>query len=333
MNFTLERSGTKDNAMQHRLAILDDYQDVAHGFADWAALEAEGVRVVTYREPFASPEALVAALADVTMVVAMRERTAFPREVLEKLPGLQLLVTTGMANASIDVAAAVEQGITVCGTPGSPTAAPELTWALLLAIARNLTAEENSLRAGTWQTSVGFELAGKTLGVVGLGKIGRRIAAYGQAFGMEVLAWSQNLTAETAKEAGARLVSKDELFRQSDVATLHLRLSARSENIVGERELRLLGPEGVLVNTARGPLVNQDALLKALSEGWIRGAALDVFDQEPLQAGHPLLTAPNTVLSPHLGYVTRESYRQFYGGAFEDVTAWLAGEPVRTITP
>jgi phosphoglycerate dehydrogenase-like enzyme len=333
MNFTPERSGTKDNAMQHRLAILDDYQDVAHGFADWAALEAEGVRVVTYREPFASPEALVAALADVTMVVAMRERTAFPREVLEKLPGLQLLVTTGMANASIDVAAAVEQGITVCGTPGSPTAAPELTWALLLAIARNLTAEENSLRAGTWQTSVGFELAGKTLGVVGLGKIGRRIAAYGRAFGMEVLAWSQNLTAETAKEAGARLVSKDELFRQSDVATLHLRLSARSENIVGEQELRLLGPEGVLVNTARGPLVNQDALLKALSEGWIRGAALDVFDQEPLQAGHPLLTAPNTVLSPHLGYVTRESYRQFYGGAFEDVTAWLAGEPVRTITP
>jgi phosphoglycerate dehydrogenase-like enzyme len=333
MNFTPERSGTKDNAMQHRLAILDDYQDVAHGFADWAALEAEGVRVVTYREPFASPEALVAALADATMVVAMRERTAFPREVLEKLPGLQLLVTTGMANASIDVAAAVEQGITVCGTPGSPTAAPELTWALLLAIARNLTAEENSLRAGTWQTSVGFELAGKTLGVVGLGKIGRRIAAYGRAFGMEVLAWSQNLTAEAAKEAGARLVSKDELFRQSDVATLHLRLSARSENIVGERELRLLGPEGVLVNTARGPLVNQDALLKALSEGWIRGAALDVFDQEPLQAGHPLLTAPNTVLSPHLGYVTRESYRQFYGGAFEDVTAWLAGEPVRTITP
>ncbi|MFJ6159100.1 D-2-hydroxyacid dehydrogenase family protein [Pseudarthrobacter sp. NPDC092184] len=319
--------------MQHRLAILDDYQDVAHGFADWAALEAEGVRVVTYREPFASPEALVAALADVTMVVAMRERTAFPREVLEKLPGLQLLVTTGMANASIDVAAAVEQGITVCGTPGSPTAAPELTWALLLAIARNLTAEENSLRAGTWQTSVGFELAGKTLGVVGLGKIGRRIAAYGRAFGMDVLAWSQNLTAEAAKEAGARLVSKDELFRQSDVATLHLRLSARSENIVGEQELRLLGPEGVLVNTARGPLVNQDALLKALSEGWIRGAALDVFDQEPLQAGHPLLTAPNTVLSPHLGYVTRESYRQFYGGAFEDVTAWLAGAPVRTITP
>lgn len=317
--------------MKHRLAILDDYQGVAHGFADWAALEAEGVATITFREPFASAEALVSALADVTMVVAMRERTAFPREVLEKLPTLQLLVTTGMANASIDVAAAAEQGITVCGTPGSPTAAPELTWALLLALARNLPAEEKSLRAGTWQTSVGFELAGKTLGVVGLGKIGRRVAAYGQAFGMEVLAWSQNLTAEAAGEAGARLVSKEELFRLADVATLHLRLSARSENIVGEQELRLLGPEGVLMNTARGPLVNQDALLKALGEGWIRGAALDVFDQEPLQAGHPLLTAPNTVLSPHLGYVTRESYRQFYGGAFEDVTAWLAGAPVRII--
>ncbi|MFP5365336.1 MAG: D-2-hydroxyacid dehydrogenase family protein [Actinomycetes bacterium] len=319
--------------MQHRLAILDDYQDVAHGFADWAALEAEGVTVATFREPFPTAEALVSALADVTMVIAMRERTAFPREVLEKLPALQLLVATGMANASIDVAAAAEQGITVCGTPGSPAAAPELTWALLLAIARNVPAEENSLRAGTWQTTVGFELAGKTLGIVGLGKIGRKIAGYGQAFGMEVLAWSQNLTAEAAEEAGARRVSKEELFRLADVATLHLRLSERSENTVGEQELRLLGPEGILVNTARGPLVDQDALLKALTEGWIRGAALDVFDQEPLQAGHPLLAAPNTVLSPHLGYVTRESYRQFYGGAFEDVTAWLAGTPVRVITP
>lgn len=319
--------------MQHRLAILDDYQDVAHGFADWEALKAEGLTTVTFREPFTSPEALVSALADATIVVAMRERTAFPREVLEQLPALQLLVTTGMANAAIDVAAAAEQGITVCGTPGSPAAAPELTWGLLLALARNLPAEENSLRAGAWQTTVGFELAGKTLGVVGLGRIGRRIAAYGHAFGMEVLAWSQNLTAKAAEEAGASLVSKEELFRLSDVATLHLRLSERSEDIVGERELRLLGPEGILINTARGPLVNQDALFKALTHGWIRGAALDVFDQEPLPAGHPLLAAPNTVLSPHLGYVTRESYRQFYGGAFEDVTAWLAGAPVRTLTP
>ncbi len=318
--------------MQHRLAILDDYQDVAHGFADWAALEAEGVAVTTFREPFASRDALVSALADVSIVIAMRERTAFPREVFEKLPALQLLVTTGMANASIDVAAATDHGVTVCGTPGSPTAAPELTWALLLAAARHLPAEENSLRAGTWQSTVGFELAGKTLGIVGLGKIGRRVAGYGRAFGMDIVAWSQNLTAGAAEEAGARLVSKEELFRASDVVTLHLRLSPRSENTVGEAELRLLGPEGILVNTARGPLVNQDALIRALSQGWIRGAALDVFDEEPLPAGHPLLAAPNTVLSPHLGYVTQESYREFYGGAFEDVTAWLAGSPIRTIS-
>ncbi|HEY8700833.1 MAG TPA: D-2-hydroxyacid dehydrogenase family protein [Arthrobacter sp.] len=317
--------------MQHRLAILDDYQDVANGFADWAALEQDGVSVTVFREPFASQDALVAALAGVHVVVAMRERTPFPRSVLERLPGLKLLVTTGMANASIDVAAAAEQGVTVCGTPGSPAAAPELTWALLLAIARNLPVEENSLRAGTWQTTVGFELAGKTLGVVGLGKIGRRVAAYGQAFGMEVLAWSENLTDEAAADAGVRKVGKEELFRNSDVATLHLRLSPRSQGVVGEQELRLLGPEGILVNTARGPLVDQDALVRALTEGWIGGAALDVFDKEPLTAGHPLLAVPNTVLSPHLGYVTRESYRQFYGGAFEDVKAWLAGSPVRVI--
>jgi phosphoglycerate dehydrogenase-like enzyme len=318
--------------MQHRLAILDDYQGVAHGFADWAALEQDGVSVTVFREPFTGEDALVAALAGVGIVIAMRERTPFPRSVLEKLPALKLLVTSGMANASIDVGAAAELGITVSGTTGSPAAAPELTWALLLAAARHLPAEENSLRAGTWQTTVGFELAGKTLGIVGLGKIGRRIATYGQAFGMEVLAWSQNLTAEAAAEAGVRKVSKEELFRNSDVATLHLRLSPRSEGIVGEPELRLLGPEGILVNTARGPLVDQDALVRALAEGWIRGAALDVFDHEPLPAGHPLLTAPNTVLSPHLGYVTAESYRQFYGGAFEDVTAWLAGSPIRTIS-
>jgi phosphoglycerate dehydrogenase-like enzyme len=318
--------------MQHRLAILDDYQDVAHGFADWSSLETAGVTVTTYREPFPSQDALVSALAGVTIIIAMRERTAFPREVLEKLPALQLLVTTGMANASIDVEAAGELGMTVCGTPGSPTAAPELTWALLLALARNISAEDASVRAGAWQNTVGFELAGKTLGVVGLGKIGRRVAGYGQAFGMDVLAWSQNLTDEAAAEAGVRKVSKEELFRNSDVATLHLRLSPRSEGTVGEPELRLLGPDGVLVNTARGPLVDQDALVRALSDGWIAGAALDVFDHEPLPAGHPLLSAPNTVLSPHLGYVTRESYRQFYGGALEDVKAWLAGSPMRVIS-
>ena len=263
----------------------------------------------------------------------MRERTPFPRSVIGQLPRLKLLVTTGAANAAIDLQAAADHGVVVCGTGGSPTAAPELTWALLLAFARNLTAEEGSLRAGNWQQAIGFELSGKTLGIVGLGKIGTRIAGYGRAFGMDVLAWSQNLTEETAAAAGARRVSKEELFTESDVVSLHLRLSPRSEGTVGERELQLLGPEGVLVNTARGPLVDQQALVTALQEGWIRGAAIDVFDEEPLPAGHQLLAAPRALLTPHLGYVTQESYRAFFGGAFEDVTAWLDGAPVRTLTP
>ncbi|MGP0224490.1 D-2-hydroxyacid dehydrogenase family protein [Paenarthrobacter sp. NCHU4564] len=316
---------------QYRLAILDDYQQVSGDYAPWEELLDDGVKVTVFSAPFVSEEQAVAALEPFDIVVAMRERTRFPRHVLEALPNLQLLVTTGMANASIDLAAATERGIVVAGTAGSPAAAPELTWALLLAFARNLTVEENSLRAGGWQTGVGFELAGKTLGVVGLGKIGKRIAGYARAFGMDVLAWSQNLTDQAAAASGARKVSKEELFRESDIVTLHLRLSERTEGIVGAAELQLLGPEGLLVNTARGPLVDEAALIRALEEGWIRGAALDVFDEEPLPAGHALVHAPRTVLSPHVGYVTHESYRQFYGGAFEDVKAWLSGAPVRVL--
>ena len=316
-----------------QLAILDDYQRVAHSFADWSSLEQRGVDVTVFNHHLATEAEVVKALQDADIIVAMRERTPFPGRVLEQLPRLKLLVTTGAANASIDVDAASRLGITVCGTGGSPAAAPELTWALLLAFARDLAHEEASLRDGRWQTGVGFELSGKTLGIVGLGKIGKRIAGYGRAFGMDVLAWSQNLTEDAAVEAGARKVGKDELFRESDVVSLHLRLSPRSEGTVGERELRLLGPDGVLVNTARGPLVDQQALVTALHEGWIRGAALDVFDQEPLPAGHPLLSAPRTLLAPHLGYVTDASYRAFFGGALEDVTAWLDGSPMRVLAP
>ena len=314
-----------------RLAIIDDYQQVASDYAPWDSLLDDGVKVSVFSAPFVSEEQAVAALAPFDIIVAMRERTRFPRRVLESLTNLKLLVTTGMANAAIDLEAASERGILVCGTGGSPAAAPEMTWALLLAFARNLVVEENSLRAGGWQTAVGFELEGKTLGIVGLGKIGKRIAGYAKAFGMDVLAWSQNLTAETAEAAGVRKVSKEELFRESDVVTLHLRLSERTEGIVGAEELRLLGPEGVLVNTARGPLVDEAALIRALEEGWIRGAAMDVFDEEPLPAGHALLHSSRTVLSPHIGYVTHESYRQFYGGAFEDVKGWLEGAPVRPL--
>ena len=314
-----------------RLAIIDDYQQVASDYAPWDSLLDDGVKVSVFSAPFVSEEQAVAALAPFDIIVAMRERTRFPRRVLESLTNLKLLVTTGMANAAIDLEAASERGILVCGTGGSPAAAPEMTWALLLAFARNLVVEENSLRAGGWQTAVGFELEGKTLGIVGLGKIGKRIAGYAKAFGMDALAWSQNLTAEAAEAVGVRQVSKEELFRESDVVTLHLRLSERTEGIVGAEELRLLGPEGVLVNTARGPLVDEAALIRALEEGWIRGAAMDVFDEEPLPAGHALLHSSRTVLSPHIGYVTHESYRQFYGGAFEDVKGWLEGAPVRPL--
>lgn len=318
--------------MGQRLAILDDYQAVAYDYAPWADLAEDGVDVTVFTEPFAGGQEAVDALRDFDMIVAMRERTEFDADRVRQLPKLKLLVTTGMANASIDLRAAEEQGITVCGTGGSPAAAPELTWALLLAFARRVPFEDRRLRAGNWQTTIGFELSGKTLGVLGLGKIGSKIAGYGKAFGMDVIAWSPNLTEETAAATGARKVSKEALFRDADVVSVHVRLSERSRGVVGEEELRLLGPDGVLVNTARGPLVDEVALLRGLNEGWLGGAALDVYDVEPLPAGHPLLTAPRTVLTPHLGYVTSESYARFYGEAFEDVRAWLRGTPVRVLT-
>ncbi|MCX2749981.1 D-2-hydroxyacid dehydrogenase family protein [Arthrobacter sp. MI7-26] len=323
--------------MAQRLAILDDYQRVAHDYAPWNDLVADGVEVTVFTEPFASGQMprgqnIEAPLCDFDIIIAMRERTVFDAERLQQLPNLKLLVTTGMANAAIDLRAAEEQGITVCGTGGSPDAAAELTWALLLAFARSVPFEDRRLRGGKWQSTVGFELSGKTLGILGLGRIGRKVAGYAKAFGMDVIAWSPNLTEETAAAAGARKVSKEALFREADVVSLHVRLSERSRGIVGEDELRLLGPDSVLVNTARGPIVDEDALLRGLNEGWLGGAALDVYDVEPLPAGHPLLTAPRTVLTPHLGYVTSQSYARFYGEAFEDVRAWVRGNPMRVLT-
>ncbi|WP_028267641.1 D-2-hydroxyacid dehydrogenase family protein [Arthrobacter sp. MA-N2] len=318
--------------MVQHLAILDDYQAVAYDYAPWAELADDGVDVTVFTEPFAGEQEAVDALRDFDIIMAMRERTAFDAGRLRQLPKLKLLVTTGMANAAIDLRAAEEQGITVCGTGGSPAAAPELTWALLLAFARKVPFEDRRLRAGHWQSTVGFELSGKTLGVLGLGNIGSKIAGYAKAFGMEVIAWSPHLTEETAAGAGARKVSKEALFREADVVSVHVRLSERSRGLVGEDELRLLGPKGVLVNTARGPVVDEAALLRGLNEGWLGGAALDVYGVEPLPADHPLLTAPRTVLTPHLGYVTAQSYARFYGEAFEDVRAWVRGNPVRVLT-
>jgi phosphoglycerate dehydrogenase-like enzyme len=263
----------------------------------------------------------------------MRERTPFPRRLLERLPNLKLLVTTGARNASIDVAAAGERGVTVCGTTGlgSPTA--ELTWGLILGLVRNIPFDDRTIREGGWQTTIGPNLEGKLLGVIGLGNLGSRVAAVGKALGMEVIAWSQNLTAERAAGQGARLVSKEELLSTADVVTIHLVLSDRTRGLIGTNDIGLMKPSSYLVNTSRGPIVDEAALIEALRNRRIAGAALDVYDEEPLPADHPLRSLPNTVLTPHIGYVTTDNYRAFYGGAVEDVAAFLAGSPLRVIKP
>jgi phosphoglycerate dehydrogenase-like enzyme len=312
-----------------RVAILDDYQRVALSSADWASLGAE---VVPFHGHIPATADLVAELRPFDVVVAMRERTPFTAERFRLLPDLRLLVTTGMRNASIDMAAAAAAGVTVCGTGGSGGATPELTWALILSLVRHVPDEDRRIREGGWQQTVGFGLEGRTLGVVGLGNIGWRVAVIGRAFGMEVLAWSQNLKASAAAGAGAVAVSKDDLFDSSDVITVHYKLSDRSVGLVGERELGLMKPTAFLVNTSRGPIVDSDALVEALRSGAIAGAGLDVYDEEPLPGGHPLRMAPRTVLTPHLGYVTDDGYRTFYGHAVEDIAAFAAGRSIRVLT-
>jgi phosphoglycerate dehydrogenase-like enzyme len=311
-----------------RIAILDDYQDIARSLADWASLDAE---VDVHTTPFSGPDDLVAHLAGVDVAVAMRERSPFPAEVLERLPDLRLLVTTGPRNASIDVAAANRLGVTVChtGYDSSPTA--EHTWALILAAARNLPVEVASVRDGGWQRTVGTGLSGKTLGLLGLGRLGSRVAKVGQAFGMETIAWSQNLTQEKADEHGVRAVAKDELFAGSDVLSVHLVLSRRTRGLVGAAEIAAMKPTALLVNTSRGPIVDAAALLDALRGNRIGGAALDVYDTEPLPADDPLRALPNALLTPHIGYVTRELYEVFYRDAVEDIAAFRAGSPIRVL--
>jgi phosphoglycerate dehydrogenase-like enzyme len=298
-----------------RIAILDDYQDVARRFADWDSLDSEVVVFTEHHDD-------IDHLEPFDVIMAMRERTPFPRERLARLPNLKLLVTTGMGNAAIDTEAARELGITVAGTRGTPTHTAELTWALILALARNIPAEDRALRAGGWQHTVGFELAGRTLGVIGLGRLGAQVARIGEAFGMEVIAWSQNMDTSLTKE---------ELLRRSDVVTIHVRLSERTTGLIGASELALMKPTAYLVNTSRGPIVDEDALLHALHNGEIAGAGIDVYDTEPLPADHPLRSAPNTVLTPHIGYVTDASYARFYEDAVEDIAAFLRGEPIRLI--
>ena len=315
-----------------RVAILDDYQNVARRMADWASLPA-GADVVVFSDHLSDPGAVAARLADFDAVIAMRERTPFHRTLLERLPKLKLLVTTGMRNASIDVAAAVERKIVVCGTAGLPYPTAELTWGLILALFRQIPAEDRATREGRWQISCGLGLNGKTLGVAGLGGLGSRVAKIGRAFEMNVIAWSQNLTAARAAEIGATLVTKDDLLARSDVVSIHLVLSERTRKLFGAHELAQMKRTAFLLNTSRGPIVDEVALVAALRQGKLAGAGLDVYDEEPLPLDHPLRNLPNTVITPHLGYVTEEGYRIFYGQALEDVKAWLAGEPVRVLRP
>ena len=314
-----------------RCVVLDDYQGVAMSYADWSVLD--GVETTTIREHLRDEHAVVAAVADAEIVVVMRERTPFPARLLARLPRLRLLVTSGMRNAALDVAAANGRGVVVCGTPSSPTPPVELTWALVLGLARQLVPESLALRAGgPWQSSVGRDLAGATLGVVGLGKIGGRVAAVAQAFGMDVVAWSQHLTDERAAEAGVRRAERlPDLLAQSDVVTLHLVLSDRTRGLVGADELAVMRRSAYLVNTARAGLVDTSALVAALVAGGIAGAGLDVYDEEPLPAAHLLRTLPNVLATPHLGYVTEANYRAYFTGAVEDIAAWQAGHPIRRL--
>jgi len=313
-----------------KVAVLDDYLQVAELVAPWRE-HLPATEITCFRDPLGGVEEAAAALRDFQVVVAMRERTAFPRELLSQLPQLRLLVTTGMRNAAIDVTAAKELGITVCGTRAEGASTAELTWALILALLRPVQLDDAHVRAGGWQRRLGEDLRGRTLGLVGLGRQGARVARVADAFGMNVVAWSPHLTQGRAAEHGARSVTKHEVFALADVASVHLVLSDATRGIVGAPELRALGQDGYLVNTARAALVDQAALRQALDCSWIAGAGLDVYDIEPLPGDHWLRTAPRAILSPHMGYVSANGYRLFYGDAVEDIAAYLRGEPVRTL--
>jgi phosphoglycerate dehydrogenase-like enzyme len=315
--------------MPVRCAILDDYQNVALNSADWSTVKGD-VDIKVFSEHLGGPANVIAALKDFDIVVAMRERTGFPRQVIEALPKLKLLITTGMRNASIDGEAAKARGVTVCGTGtfGSPTSG--IAIGLMLELTRHIGYENARLHGGaTWQTTIGPDLEGLTLGILGLGKLGTRTANIGKAFGMKVIAWSQNLTAEKCAAAGVGYVSKEDLFRQSDFVCIHVVLSARSRGLVGANELGLMKPSAFLINTSRGPIVDEGAMLSALREKKIAGAGLDVFDTEPLPLDHPLRKMNNVVLTPHLGYVSAQNYRAYFADVVGDIRAFLDGKPVR----
>lgn len=314
-----------------RIAIIDDFQSVALSVADWSPVQARA-EVVVFHDHRPQPDQLVERLREFEIIMVMRERTAFPRAVLERLPKLKLLCTSGMGNRSIDMAAARERGIVVCGTDGGSMPTAELAWGLILGLARHIPEEDRATRAGAWQTTLGIGLAGKTLGVLGLGKLGAQVAKIGLAIGMKVIAWSQNLTEERCRAVGiTKAASKDDLLARSDVVTIHLVLSDRTRGLIGTREFAAMKPTAFLVNTSRGPIVDQAALIEALQTKRIAGAGLDVYDVEPLPADSPMRRLPNAIITPHLGYATLDNYRDYFGRTIENITAFLDGMPRRVI--
>jgi phosphoglycerate dehydrogenase-like enzyme len=312
-------------------AILDDYQNVALTMADWSNVRTD-VEIKVFNEHLGFADKVIAALKDFAIVCAMRERTAFPREVIEALPELKLLITTGMRNASIDLEAAKARNVVVCGTPGFGNSTAGIAIGLILELTRHIGYENARLHAGVpWQTTIGLDLEGTTLALLGLGRLGARVAEIGMAFGMKVIAWSENLTTERCKEVGVEHVARDDLFRLADFLSIHVQLSPRTRSLIGTPELGLMKPSAYLINTSRGPIVEEAALLAALREKRIAGAGLDVFDVEPLPLGHPLRALDNVVLTPHLGYVAAQNYRAYFAGMAEDIRAFLDGKPVRVL--
>ena len=307
---------------KYKIAVLDDYQNVALESADWSVLR-DRAEIIVFQNHLTDLAAVIERLLPFDLVCLMRERTPLPRSVIERLPNLKLIASTGAGNASIDLTAAGDHGIAVVHTGYRSDPTIELTWALILASARHLMTESNSVRSGGWQQTVGTDLRGKTLGVLGLGRIGSRVARLGSAFGMNLIAWSQNLTPEAAKAAGASLVSKDQLFERADILTIHLVLSSRTRGLVGAAELEKMKPTARLINTSRGPIVEEQALIRALEDERIAGAAIDVFDSEPLPPDHPFRTLDNVLATPHIGYVTRDLYKTFYEDTVSSIRNWL----------
>ncbi|MDJ0832763.1 MAG: D-2-hydroxyacid dehydrogenase family protein [Gammaproteobacteria bacterium] len=315
---------------KYQIAVLDDYQNVALQMADWSALDGNA-EITVFNHHLGAATQVVHKLQGFDIVCIMRERTRFPREVLEQLDDLQLLITSGARNAAIDLQAASDHGIMVCGTASPGHAASELTWGLILALSRKIVAEDNAMRQGLWQTTIGRDLRGQTLGIIGLGRHGANVAAFAKVFGMRVIAWSENLTRERCDELGVEWVDKQTLMTDSDIITIHLKMGTRYRGLIDRQFLSQMKSTAYLINTSRGPIINEADLISALNNGRIAGAGLDVYAQEPLAENHPLRAIPNSVLTSHVGFVTEQTYRVFYGETVDVIQAWLRDDPINIL--